>query len=294
MELQRDVEALREAGINLVTISYDSQEAIKRFSDAFGISFTMLSDEGSIVIERFNLLNPVPQWGMEFGVDDPEMAETFRTYVSVTRPNELFVGISFPGTFILDTSGIVQERHFEDFYIERNTIASVLLRRGEDLDPIEAMQVTTPQFNLTTYTSNTALAFGNRFALMFDIEPLEDMHVYAPGADDYQVVSLNLDPNPYIQEMAMDYQEAVDYYFEPFDETIPVYLQPFSLIQELVFDGDPSTQQALRGQESITLTGSLEYQACSSTFCYPPASIPLFWTMELRDLVFRRPMTEEQ
>jgi len=111
---------------------------------------------------------------------------------------------------------------------------------------------------------------------MFDIEPLEDMHIYAPGADNYQVVSLSLDPNRYIQEMDMD------------------YLQPFSLIQELVFDGDPSTQQALRGQESITLTGSLEYQACSSTLCYPPASIPLFWTMELRDLVFRRTMTEEQ
>ena len=116
----------------------------------------------------------------------------------------------------------------------------------------------------------------NRFTLMFDIEPLEDMHIYTPGADNYQVVSLSLDPNRYIQEMDMD------------------YLQPFSLIQELVFDGDPSTQQALRGQESITLTGSLEYQACSSTLCYPPASIPLFWTMELRDLVFRRTMTEEQ
>ena len=81
----------------------------------------------------------------------------------------------------------------------------------------------------------------NRFTLMFDIEPLEDMHVYAPGADNYQVVSLSLDPNRYIQEMDMDYPEPVDYYFKPFNETVTVYLQPFSLIQELVFDGDPST-----------------------------------------------------
>lgn len=289
MELQRDVQALRDAGINLVTISYDSQDVIKRFTEAFGISFTMLSDVGSEVIERFDLLNPVPQWGLEEGIDDPVMAEIFRTYVSVTRPNELFVGIAFPGTFILDANGKVLERHFEDFYIERNTISSVLIRRGENLEPVEATRVSTPQFDLTTYSSNPELAAGNRFSLVFDIEPLEDMHVYAPGANDYQVVSLNLDPNPYIHLLPMEYPESVMYYFEPFDENVPVYLEPFTLIQELILDGNPATQRALRGQESITLTGSLDYQACSDTICYPPASIPLYWTMQLRDLVIRLP-----
>ncbi|MBQ15249.1 MAG: hypothetical protein CMQ17_12730 [Gammaproteobacteria bacterium] len=285
MELQRDLQPLQDAGINLVSISYDSQEIVKRFADAWGITFPMLSDVGSEVIERFDLLNPVPEWGLEDGVEDPDTAAAFRTIVSVTRPDERFVGIAFPGTFMLAANGLVQERHFEEFYIERNTISSVLLRLGEDIEPVAATQVSTAQINLTTYSSNPELAAGNRFSLVLSIEPLEDMHVYAPGADDYQVVSLNLDSSPYIRELPMTYPESVNYYFEPFDETVPEYLEPIKLLQELILDGEPETQRALRGQESITLTGTLDYQACDDAICYLPTSIPLSWTMQLRGLV---------
>ena len=285
MELQRDLQALQDAGISLVTIGYDSQEIVKRFADDKGITFPMLADFGSEVIERFDLLNPVPEWGLEDGVEDPDAAAAFRTFVSVTRPDERFVGIAFPGTFLLDANGIVTDRHFEEFYIERNTISSVLLRLGEEFEPVAATQVSTAQINLTTYSSNPELAAGNRFSLVLDIEPLEDMHVYAPGADDYQVVALNLDPNPYIRELPMTYPESVNFYFEPFDETVPVYLEPIRLLQELILDGEPATQRALRGQESITLTGTLDYQACDDAICYLPTSIPLSWTMQLRGLV---------
>jgi hypothetical protein len=289
VELQRDLQALQDAGINLVTISYDSQEIIKGFADAWGITFPMLSDVGSAVIERFDLLNPVPEWGLEDGVEDPDAAAAFRTFVSVTRPDERFVGIAFPGSYILDADAIIQERHFEEFYIERNTISSVLLRLGEDIEPVAATQVSTAQINLTTYSSNPELAVGNRFSLVLDIQPLEEMHVYAPGADDYQVVTLNLDPNPYIRELPTTYPESTNYYFEPFDETIPVYLEPIKLLQELILDGEPETQRALRELESITLTGTLDYQACDDTICYLPTSIPLSWTMQLRSLVRRLP-----
>ena len=289
MQLQRDVQALQEAGINLVTISYDSREVLQRFAQAFDISFPLLADVGSPVIERFGLLNPVPQWGLEQGLDDPALAETFRTFVSVTRPNERFVGIAFPGTFMLDVNGVVTERHFEDFYIERNTLCSVLVRLGEDIDPVAATRVATAQINLTSYASDPQVAVGARFSLVLDIEPLPNMHVYAPGADDYQVVSLTLDPNPHIRTLPMAYPESEPYYFEPFDETVPVYREPVTLLQEVVLDGSPATQEALRGQTSITLTGRLDYQACDDAICYLPSSIPLTWTLPLRDLVFRLP-----
>ncbi|MBL4819429.1 MAG: redoxin domain-containing protein [Gammaproteobacteria bacterium] len=289
MELQRDIQALQNAGINLATISYDSPETLKRFADAFGITFPMLSDVGSTVIKRFDLLNPVPEWGLEDGLDDPALQETFRTFVSVTQPNEMFVGIAFPGTFILDSDGVVDERHFENFYIERNTVSSVLIRRGAGIEPVEATRVSTAQINMTSYSSNQEIAVGNRFSLVVDIEPLEDMHVYAPGADDYQIVNLRLDPNPYIRTLPVKYPASVMYYFEPFDENIPVYLDPFTLVQEVILDGERETQQALADQDSITLTGSLDYQACDDAICYLPTSIPVSWTMQLRGLVFRLP-----
>lgn len=291
MELQRDYHRLQAAGINLVTISYDSQEVLKRFGDAFDISFTMLADEGSTVIKGFDLLNPVPEWGLEDGIDDdnPEFKKMFNTFVSVTQPNAIFVGIAFPGTFMLDNNGVITERHFEDFYVERNTISSVLLRRGAQVEPIAATRVTTPQLNLTAYASNPELAVGNRFALVIEIEPLAQMHVYAPGAKKYKAVALTLEPNPHIRMLPMSYPESEDYYFEPFDETVPVFAKPITLLQEVILEGTRETQAALREQESITLTGQLDYQACSDEICYPPAAIPLSFTLPLRNLVFRLP-----
>ena len=47
------------------------------------------------------------------------------------------------------------------------------------------------------------------------------------------------------------------------------------------------------GKDSITLTGTLEYQACDDTICYNPASIPLSWTLSLRPLVVERAAPRE-
>ena len=280
---------LEDAGIKLVTISYDTEEVLQRFTKTFDISFTMLSDVGSVIIKRFDLLNSVPEWGLEEGLDDPHLKKSFNTFVSITRPNELFIGIAFPGTFILDTKGVVKERHFEDAYVYRNTISSVLLHLGEDIEPVSAMRMSTAQFNLTSYSSNPEIAVGNRFSLVIDIEPLEGIHIYAPGAKKYKAITLTLNPHPYIRLLPMTYPASEDYYFAPFDETIPVYMKPVKLLQKVILDATPQTQQALRDQDSITLTGVLEYQACDEKLCYPPASIALSWTMALRDLVRRLP-----
>lgn len=262
---------------------------MKAFADEHGISFPMLADLGSSVIEKFDLLNPVPQWGVEDGLDDPELAKAFRTYVSVTGANSLFVGIAFPGTFLLDSSGVVQERHFEEAYEERNTVSSILLRLGEDIEPVAATIVSTVQLDLTTYSSNQTIVAGNRFALVMDIQPKPGMHVYAPGADKYQVVGLTLDSNPHIRVLPMQYPESESYYFEPFDETVPVYLQAIKLLQEVVLGGDRESQRALSGQDSLTISGSFEYQACDEAICYLPTSIPVSWTLQLGDLVSSRP-----
>jgi hypothetical protein len=85
----------------------------------------------------------------------------------------------------------------------------------------------------------------------------------------------------------MSYPASTDYYFEPFKETVPVYEQPFELVQELILEGSLAAQQALRGQENVTINGTFEYQACSDTICYPPQTLELSWTIPLRSLLFR-------
>jgi len=60
-------------------------------------------------------------------------------------------------------------------------------------------------------------------------------------------------------------------------------------VQEVVLEANPQAQAAFRGKDSLTLTGTLEYQACDDSICYNPASIPLTWTLALRPLIVERP-----
>ena len=60
------------------------------------------------------------------------------------------------------------------------------------------------------------------------------------------------------------------------------------LVQELVLEGSPAAQAAYRGKESVTIEGSLEYQACDDRVCFNPVSVPLSWTLGLKALVTER------
>jgi len=287
VELENQADELRARGYGIAVISYDTQDATAQFSEQNDISFPLLSDVGSETIRRFGILNPVPEWAFGDNIDDPDVQTDIATYVSVFNPAEMMIGIAFPGTFMLDTTGRVSSRYFENSYIERNTVSSIVIRLGEAQVPVRATQVSMPQLKLTSYASEPTIAPGNRFAVMLDIEPNDGMHIYAPGSTDYRIVGLQVESDAPLIVLPMSYPASTDYYFEPFDETMPVYEEAFELVQELILDGSPQAQQALRGQESITVNGTFEYQACSAEICYPPASLELSWTVPLRALVFR-------
>jgi peroxiredoxin len=141
VELESQADELRARGYGIATISYDPPEVTAAFTEQNGISFTMLSDVGSETIRRFELLNPVPEWAIGENSDDPDVAADVATFVSVVNPSERMVGIAFPGTFMLDTDGRVTSRYFEDSYIERNTVSSIIMRLGEAQAPVRAAQI---------------------------------------------------------------------------------------------------------------------------------------------------------
>ena len=64
--------------------------------------------------------------------------------------------------------------------------------------------------------------------------------------------------------------------------------QLLDVAQELVLEGTPAAQAAFRGKESLTIEGSLDYQACDDKVCFNPVSVPLTWTMNLKTLVTER------
>jgi peroxiredoxin len=286
---------LHDKGIGLATVSYDPVETLATFGKQHNITFPMLSDTGSAVIKRFGILNPVPEWALGPDKDDPAVQAEVRKYVSVVRPNAAMVGIAFPGTFMLDPQGRVKQRFFEDFYIERNTVANLLLKLGGQPDAtVAGTKISTAHMEITTYPSSAAIAPGDRFSLMLEVAPHSKIHVYAPGAKSYRVISLEIEPNPQFRVLPLHYPPSETYLFKPLNERVPVFQKPFRLVQEVVLEGTPQAQAALRGKEDVSIKGSLEYQACNDRECFNPLSVPLAWTMTLRPLVIQRPGRQKQ
>ena len=56
-------------------------------------------------------------------------------------------------------------------------------------------------------------------------------------------------------------------------------------MQDLTILATPEVQKLLAGQTSLTIRGTLDYQACDDKVCYAPASIPLSFTFDLTPLL---------
>jgi hypothetical protein len=85
------------------------------------------------------------------------------------------------------------------------------------------------------------------------------------------------------------YPASEIYLFEPLNERIPVFQKPFTLTREVTLDTRPQAQAAFRGKPSLTLTGTLDYQACDDKLCFNPVSVPLSWTLALAGPEVRAP-----
>jgi len=283
VELQSRLEELKNSGIGIAAISYDSPAVLADFAERRGITYPLLADEGSSVITEFGILNTVAAEGVGPNQDDPDVIADVAKYVSVFGSSQAVVGTPFPGTFMLDAEGRVSSRFFEEFYRERNTTSNVMLKLGIGLSPIAAITGETAQLKFTAYPSNTTVFVGTRFSIAVDVEPGPDMHVYAPGAETlgYRVIGLNLTPSSHLRFEPVEFPESEIYHFEPLDEYVPVYLRPFTLLQEVVVEASVAAESALEDIDTLTLTGSFDYQACDDEFCFNPVSVPLTFTLDL-------------
>jgi len=212
----------------------------------------------------------------------------------VGEPAERHRGIPFPGTFVVDRQGRVTSRFFEDYYWERNTLSSMMVRLGIGRAPVQATQASTQHLDLRAYASDATAAPGTRFSIAADITPKPGMHVYAPGAADYRIVALNITPQPHVRVEPLQYPQSEIYHFVPLNERVPVYQKPFSLTMDVVVEATAEARKAFTGKNELVINGTLEYQACDDKICYNPASLPLSWKVALQPLVPAAPQPAQR
>jgi DsbC/DsbD-like thiol-disulfide interchange protein len=133
----------------------------------------------------------------------------------------------------------------------------------------------TKHLTISASASAPSAVRGGKVSLFVDVAPKPKMHVYAPDQKDYIPISLTLKAGDGVRAGPIQFPEAETYFFAPLKETQRVYGKPFRIVQPVVLGKE------LKG-ESVTITGTVRYQACDDAICYVPQNIPVAWTIALK------------
>ena len=107
VELQEAWRTIQENGVAVFAISYDSVSVLAAFAEKHRITYPLLSDEGSHSIRQLGLLN------------EEHLIAQHAFYGIQTRDEQR--GVAYPGTFELDSHGIISHKYFEQSYRVRPT-----------------------------------------------------------------------------------------------------------------------------------------------------------------------------
>jgi peroxiredoxin len=110
MELNPGVTDMEKRGYHLVGLSYDTPDVLETFSTKRGLTYTLLSDPKSEVIDRY-------------GLRDPQYAAGSKAY-----------GVPRPIIFVVGRDGTIKAKLFEDTFKKRPPLGLVL----ETLDKLPA------------------------------------------------------------------------------------------------------------------------------------------------------------
>ena len=102
-----------------------------------------------------------------------------------------------------------------------------------------------------------------------------------PGASP---IALSVEPQPGLPTRGALYPPSEDDHFKPLNERVQVYQRPFRIVQDVLIDASPQVQTSLKDMTTMTIKGVLIYQACDDKLCFTPQSVPLTWTVTLRQL----------
>ncbi len=263
MELERHLPNIRAHGLGLAAISYDSVAILKNFSDRQHITFPLLSDPGSKIIRAFGILNE-----------------------TVPRDSRGY-GIPYPGTYLLDPSGRVVAKFFENDYKQRTPALEMLEETGAVLG-IPRTTVDAEQLRLFSSASDEIVQPYKKVALFLDVRLASNMHVYAPGVKGYIPIDWKMTATPVARFYPARYPASQMLRLAVIKETVPVYRGHFRLAEDVVFGSKAGVKPLVNAHHDLTLTGSLRYQACDDHQCYLPQTIPLRWTFHYQGLDHQR------
>ena len=261
-----DLEGMQKAfaakGIGVAAVSYDSPAILADFAKRRAITYPLLSDPSSKLIDGFGIRNREAT-GMQ-------------------------AGIPYPGYFLIDPHGVINKRFFETEYYNRLTASNLYDNLFHEFAlPLPAKQVpATPYVTIQTIQSDAAVTPGAVFQVAVSITPGADTHIYAPGAEklNYHVASLVIEPSKLYSISAVNYPKSEMMNFPELAQTVPVFTGMTLLTTSIAATVNEQTMAKFAAHPDLPIKGVVNYQACTSKVCYPPTSVNVAWDIHLQPL----------
>jgi peroxiredoxin len=262
VDLEGSQQAFAAKGINVAAVSYDSVAILADFAKRRSITYPLLSDTSSSLIDAFGIRNPEGT-GME-------------------------AGIPYPGYYLIGPDGVIQRRFFETAYVNRLTASNLYSNLfGSFAIPTPSKTLdATPHVSISTVQSDTQVTPGAVVRLAVVIKPARDTHIYAPGAEKlhYHVASLTIHKSDLYIASETSYPKAQLMNFSDLGQTVPVYTGTTLLSTSVAAVVDRRTIPLFAKDASLQIKGVVDYQPCTSKVCFPPTNVPVAWTIGLKQL----------
>jgi DsbC/DsbD-like thiol-disulfide interchange protein len=199
---------------------------------------------------------------------------------TTVKPGGIDDGVPYPGVFVIDASGKVTAKYFEEKYQERFTPATILSKQfATAAGPV--LEQKTDHLTLKAQLSQDKAQPGNRVSLVALVDLPAKMHIYAPGVKGYRPVALVIEKSPEILVHDATYPKSRMLNLKAIGERVPIYEGRVRLARDF-------TVSAAVKAETIEIKGSLEYQACDDQICYAPANVPLTFSVVIEPLERQR------
>lgn len=237
---------------------------LQAFAARWGISYPLLSDEGSRTIRALGLLN--------------EHAEEQVRFYGVA-PREEHQGIPYSGLFLLDAAGTVADKQFEQSYRHRPVAALVLEEVLGVAEPAPAVtaRAAGPGLQVAAWLDASTYRPYQKLRLQLALQVAPGLHVYAsPTPEGFTPLTVALAPRDGLSVWPLVTPPPQPFRVAGLEESFLVYegacrvSLPFSID---VAAGD------------MTLEVRVRYQACSATECFPPATLTLTLPLTGEDLI---------
>jgi peroxiredoxin len=262
VDLEAAQKAFADQGISVAAVSYDSPVILAEFAKRKSITYPLLSDPSSTVIDAFGIRN--------------------------TEATQMQAGIPYPGFYLIRPDGLIEKRFFETAYVNRLTASNLYDNLFGDFPiPTPAKELNaTPHLKITSLQSDVGVTPGAVVKVGVTMTPGPDTHIYAPGAEklNYHVVALTILPSELYSSSGTSYPKSETVTFPDLGETVPVYSGKTVITASVAATVNSKTIPVFAKDPTLLVKGSVAYQACTSKVCFPPASTPVEWTIGLKPL----------